>query len=85
MEQESMIVVCNNGSCQYLSGNGFCRRRVVSIINGRCEYLTMKELRKEEPVYFDGYVKSKMEQEREEAVEKLAGILSIVAKQKEDK
>lgn len=52
---------------------------------GRCEYLTMKELRKEEPVYFNGYVKSKMEQEREEAVEKLAGVLSLIAKQKEGK
>lgn len=83
-----MVVICKGGvgSCPYLSSNGFCRRRVVAILNGRCEYLTMKEFRKEEqPLYFNGYVKSKMEQEREEAVEKLAGVLSIVAKQKEGK
>ena len=78
-----MIVVCNNGSCQYLSRNGFCRRRVVSIINGGCSYA--RNPVKEEPVYYNNYVPSYMEQEREEAVEKLAGILSIVAKQKEGK
>lgn len=81
-----MVVICNSVHCPYLSPNGFCRRRVTSILNGRCEYLTMKELRKEEePLYFNGYKKSYMEQEREEAVEKLAGVLSIVAKQKEGK
>jgi len=82
-----MVVICRGiMNCPYVSPNGFCRRRVTPIINGRCEYLTMKELRKEEePLYFNGYKKSYMEQEREEAVEKLAGILSIVAKQKEGK
>ena len=79
-----MVVICQGINCPYVSPSGFCRRRVVSILNGGCEYF-QKGLRKEEPVYFNGYVKSKMEQEREEAVEKLAGILSIVAKQKEGK
>lgn len=80
-----MVVVCKGVNCPYVSPNGFCRRRVTSILMGRCEYLIMKELRKEEPIYFNGYVKSKMEQEREEAIERLAGVLSIVAKQKEGK
>jgi len=80
-----VVVVCKGVNCPYVSPSGFCRRRVTSILMGRCEYLTMKELRKEEPVYFNGYVKSKMEQEREEAVEKLAGVLSLIAKQKEGK
>ena len=79
-----MVVVCQGIHCPYVSSSGFCRRRVVSILNGGCEYF-QQGLRKEEPLYFNGYVKSKMEQEREEAVEKLAGILSIVAKQKEGK
>lgn len=42
-------------------------------------------MRKEEPLYLDGYQKSYMEQEREEAVERLAGVLSLIAKQKEGK
>jgi hypothetical protein len=71
-------------SCPYRSTNGFCRRRVLSILNGGCEYL-QKGMRKEEPLYFDGYKKSYMEQEREEAVEKFVGILSLVAEQKEGK
>jgi len=80
-----MVVICKGVNCPYVSPNGFCRRRVTSILMGRCEYLTMKELRKEEPIYFNGYVKSKMEQEREEAIEKFAGVLSLIAKQKEGK
>ena len=80
-----MTVVCKGVPCPYVSPNGFCRRRVTSILNGRCEYLTMKELRKEEPLYFDGYKKSYMEQERDEALEKLTGVFSLIAKQKEGK
>lgn len=79
-----MTVVCNMMACPYRSTNGFCRRRVLSILNGGCEYL-QKGMRKEEPLYFDGYKKSYMEQEREEAVEKFVGILSLIAKQKEGK
>lgn len=79
-----MTVICDIMSCPYRSTNGFCRRRVLSILNGGCEYL-QKGMRKEEPLYFDGYKKSYMEQEREEAVEKLAGVLSLIVKQKEGK
>lgn len=79
-----MVVICKGFICPYISKNGFCRRRVISILNGGCEYL-QKGMRKEEPLYFDGYKKSYIEQEREEAVEKLAGVLSIAAKQKEGK
>ena len=79
-----MTVVCNMMACPYRSVNGFCRRRVVSILNGGCEYL-QKGMRREEPLYFDIYRKSYMEQEREEAIEKFAGVLSLIAKQKEGK
>jgi hypothetical protein len=79
-----MTVICNRSECPYRSANGFCRRRVLSLLNGGCEYL-QKGMRKEEPLYFDGYKKSYMEQEREEAVERLAGVLSLIAKQKEGK
>lgn len=79
-----MVVICEGINCPYVSSNGFCRRRVVSILNGGCEYF-QKGLRKEEPLYLDGYKKSYMEQEREEAVERLAGVLSLIAKQKEGK
>ena len=71
-------------NCPYVSPSGFCRRRVVSILNGGCEYL-QKGMRREEPLYFDIYRKSYMEQEREEAMEKFAGVLSLIAKQKEGK
>lgn len=79
-----MVVICKNVNCPYVSVNGFCRRRVLSLLNGGCEYL-QKGMRKEEPLYFDGYKKSYMEQEREEAVERLAGVLSLIAEQKEGK
>lgn len=79
-----MVVICKNVSCPYVSPSGFCRRRVVSLLNGGCEYL-QKGMRKEEPLYFNGYMKSYMEQEREEAVERLAGVLSLVAEQKKGK
>ena len=77
-----MTVICNMMACPYRSVNGFCRRRVVSILNGGCEYL-QKGLRKEEPLYFDSYTKSYMEQEREEALERLTGVFSLIAEQKE--
>ena len=83
-ERFKVVVVCKGVNCPYLSPSGFCRRRVVSILNGGCEYL-QKGMRKEEPLYLNGYVKSYMEQEREEAVERLAGVLSLIAKQKEGK
>lgn len=79
-----MTVICDRINCPYRSTNGFCRRRVLSILNGGCEYL-QKGMRKEIPLYLDGYKKSYMEQEREEAVEKLAGVLSLIAEQKEGK
>ena len=79
-----MTVICKNVNCPYVSANGFCRRRVLSLLNGGCEYL-QKGMRKEMPLYFDGYKKSYMEQEREEAVEKFVGILSLIAEQKEGK
>ena len=77
-----MVVICKNVNCPYVSTNGFCRRRVLSLLNGRCEYL-QKGLRKEEPLYFDKYVPSYMEQEREEALERLTGVFSLIAEQKE--
>ena len=77
-----MIVTCNYTVCPYHSQNNFCRRRVVSIVNGGCEYL-QKGLRKEEPLYFDSYTKSYMEQEREEALERVTGVFSLIAEQKE--
>ena len=79
-----MTVICNMMACPYRSVNGFCRRRVLSIFDGGCGYL-QKGMRKEEPLYFDGYKKSYMEQERDEAIEKLAGVLSLIAEQKEGK
>ena len=79
-----MTVICDRINCPYRSTNGFCRRRVLSILNGGCEYL-QKGMRKEIPLYLDGYKKSYMEQEREEAVEKLVGVLSLIAEQKEGK
>ena len=79
-----MVVICKGIKCPYVSPNGFCRRRVVSILNGGCEYL-QKGLRKEEPLYFDGYKKSYLEQEKEKKREELVGILSLIAKQKEGK
>lgn len=79
-----MTVICNMMACPYRSVNGFCRRRILSIFDGGCEYL-QKGIRKEEPLYFDGYIKSYMEQEREEAVKRLSGVLSLIAKQKEGK
>lgn len=78
-----MVVVCNNRSCQYLSGNGFCRRRVVSIVNGGCSYARNPVV--EEPIYYDKYVPSYMEQERNKELEKLTGIFLLIAEQKEDK
>ena len=77
-----MIVTCNYTTCPYHSQNNFCRRRVVSIVAGGCDYL-QKGLRKEEPLYFDKYVPSYMEQEREKALEELTGVFSLIAKQKE--
>ena len=77
-----MTVICDMMSCPYRSTNGFCRRRVLSILNGGCEYL-QKGMRKETPLYLDGYKKSYMEQEREEALERLTGVFSLIAEQKE--
>ena len=77
-----MIVTCNYTACPYHSQNNFCRRRVVSIVAGGCDYL-QKGLRKEEPLYFDKYIPSYMEQEREKALEELTGVFSLIAKQKE--
>lgn len=77
-----MVVICNYTACPYHSQNNFCRRRVISIVAGGCDYL-QKGLRKEEPLYFDKYVPSYMEQEREKALEELTGVFSLIAKQKE--
>ena len=77
-----MVVICNYTACPYHSQNNFCRRRVVSIVAGGCDYL-QKGLRKEEPLYFDKYIPSYMEQEREKALEELTGVFSLIAKQKE--
>ena len=78
-----MVVVCNNESCQYLSGNGFCRRRVVSIVNGGCSYVRKPVV--EEPVYYDKYVPSYMEQKRDKELEKLTGMFALIAEQKKGK
>lgn len=83
-ERFKVVVVCKGVNCPYVSSSGFCRRRVVSILNGGCEYL-QKGMRKEEPLYLDGHVKSYMEQEREEAMERLTGVFSLIAEQKEGK
>lgn len=79
-----MVVICKNVNCPYVSPSGFCKRRVLSLLNGGCEYL-QKGMRTEDPLYFDTYRKSYLEQEREEAIEKFAGVLSLIAKQKEGK
>lgn len=79
-----MVVICKGINCPYVSPSGFCKRRVVSLSNGGCEYL-QKGLRKEEPLYFDTYRKSYLEQEKEKKREELAGVLSLIAKQKEGK
>lgn len=83
-ERFKVVVICKGVNCPYVSPSGFCRRRVVSILNGGCEYL-QKGMRKEEPLYLDGHVKSYMEQEREEAMERLTGVFSLIAKQEEGK
>ena len=79
-----MVVICKGINCPYVSPSGFCKRRVVSLLNGGCEYL-QKGLRKEEPLYFDTYRKSYLEQEKEKKREELAGVLSLIAKQNEGK
>lgn len=79
-----MVVICKGINCPYVSPSGFCKRRVVSILNGGCEYL-QKGLRKEEPLYFDTYRKSYLEQEKEKKREELVGVFSLIAKQKEGK
>ena len=79
-----MVVICKGINCPYVSPSGFCKRRVVSILNGGCEYL-QKGLRKEEPLYFDTYRKSYLEQEKEKKREELVGVFSLIAKQKESK
>ena len=79
-----MVVICKGINCPYVSPSGFCKRRVVSILNGGCEYL-QKGLRKEEPLYFDTYRKSYLEQEKKKKREELAGVLYLIAKQKEGK
>lgn len=79
-----MVVICKGFNCPYVSPSGFCKRRVVSILNGGCEYL-QKGLRKEEPLYFDTYRKSYLEQEKEKKREELVGVFSLIAKQKEGK
>ena len=83
-ERFKVVVICKGVNCPYVSPSGFCKRRVVSILNGSCEYL-QKGMRKEEPLYLDGHMKSYMEQEREEAIEKFAGVLLLIAEQKEGK
>ncbi|MEE3350577.1 MAG: hypothetical protein VZR09_11140 [Candidatus Gastranaerophilaceae bacterium] len=79
-----MVVICKGINCPYVSPSGFCKRRVVSLLNGGCEYL-QKGLRKEEPLYFDTYRKSYLEQEKEKKREELVGVFSLIAKQKEGK
>ena len=79
-----MVVICKGINCPYVSPSGFCKRRVISLLNGGCEYL-QKGLRKEEPLYFDTYRKSYLEQEKEKKREELVGVFSLIAKQKEGK
>ena len=79
-----MVVICKGINCPYVSPSGFCKRRVVSLLNGGCEYL-QKGLRKEEPLYFDTYRKSYLEQEKEKKREELTGVLFLISKQKEGK
>lgn len=79
-----MVVICKGINCPYLSPSGFCKRRVVSLLNGGCEYL-QKGMRTEDPLYFDTYRKSYLEQEKEKKREELVGVLSLIAKQKEGK
>lgn len=51
-----MTVVCDITPCEYRSENGFCRRRVLSIRGGHCEYLTKKMNGIHEyPIYWDVY------------------------------
>ena len=83
-ERFKVVVICKNVNCPYVSPSGFCKRRVVSLLNGGCEYL-QKGMRKEEPLYFDTYRKSYLEQEKEKKREELVGIFSLIAKQKEGK
>lgn len=79
-----MVVICKNVNCPYVSPSGFCKRRVVSLLNGGCEYL-QKGMRMEDPLYFDTYKKSYLEQEKEKKREELVGVFSLIAKQKEGK
>ena len=79
-----MVVTCKNINCPYVSPSGFCKRRVISLLNGGCEYL-QKGMRMEDPLYFDIYRKSYLEQEKEKKREELVGVLSLIAKQKEGK
>lgn len=79
-----MVVICKNVNCPYVSPSGFCKRRIVSLLNGGCEYL-QKGMRREDPLYFDTYRKSYLEQEKEKKREELVGVFSLIAKQKEGK
>ena len=46
-----MIVICDINMCPYRSNSGFCRRRVINLKQGVCQFIS-KGI-KEEPLYFD--------------------------------
>lgn len=62
-----MMVSCDL-FCPYRSQNGFCRRRVLAIRGGICQFFD--KLQKgitEQPLYFDNIDYSKQEEEEENA------------------
>ena len=62
-----MMVSCDL-SCPYKSQNGFCRRRVLAIRGGICQFFD--KLQKgitEQPLYFENIDYSKQEEEEETA------------------
>lgn len=61
-----MMVSCDL-SCPYRSQNGFCRRRVLAIRGGICQFFDkLQRGITEQPLYFENIDYSKQEEEEEE-------------------
>lgn len=62
-----MMVSCDL-SCPYRSQNGFCRRRVLAIRGGICQFFDkLQRGITEQPLYFENIDYSKQEEEEETA------------------
>ena len=57
-----MVVICNVQGCQYKTKSNFCKRRVVNLNGGQCDYIKKMVTGKvEQPIYLDGYYKKQQE------------------------